>query len=199
MRTEKGWSQEHLAEASGISERTIRRVESGAATPSLQTLQTLANGFWVDVSQFTALLREVPRSQAVTQVQEILNGEQFFNALAGAHFLSTRIAEPQDPGAADLIRDLLSETETAEIWGDIPPVSRFDSARNVTDTISRLREVGWFVAVARSRRTMQVGDAELPSAVVATLVIDEERRLGSSASEAAQQGVAADGAKPRRA
>ena len=44
LRLEKGWSQEQLAQISGLSERTIQRAERGE-TPSLETLRSLAASF----------------------------------------------------------------------------------------------------------------------------------------------------------
>ena len=50
FRLQRGWSQEQLAEVSGLSVRTIQRIESGQ-TPSLETLNSLAAVFDVDLSQ----------------------------------------------------------------------------------------------------------------------------------------------------
>ncbi|WP_320198232.1 helix-turn-helix domain-containing protein [Agrobacterium sp. rho-13.3] len=52
LRLQRGWSQEQLATISGLSTRTIQRIERGQA-PSLETLQTLAAIFEIDVSQLT--------------------------------------------------------------------------------------------------------------------------------------------------
>lgn len=50
LRLKKGWSQEHLAELSGLSVRTIQRVERGYL-PSLETRNALAAVFEIDLSQ----------------------------------------------------------------------------------------------------------------------------------------------------
>ncbi len=52
LRLQRGWSQEQLATISGLSTRTIQRIERGQA-PSLETLKTLAAIFEIDVSQLT--------------------------------------------------------------------------------------------------------------------------------------------------
>lgn len=52
LRLEKGWSQEQLAEISGLSVRTIQRVERGQK-PSLETLKSLAAVFETDVTELT--------------------------------------------------------------------------------------------------------------------------------------------------
>lgn len=49
LRLEKCWSQEQLAELSGLSVRTIQRIERGQ-TPSLETLKSLAAVFEIDAS-----------------------------------------------------------------------------------------------------------------------------------------------------
>ena len=49
MRIDRGWSQETLAEISGLSVRTIQRIERGG-NASLESLGALASAFNVDVS-----------------------------------------------------------------------------------------------------------------------------------------------------
>ena len=49
LRLEKGWSQEQLAEISGLSVRTIQRIERGK-NPSLESLKSLAAVFETEVS-----------------------------------------------------------------------------------------------------------------------------------------------------
>jgi transcriptional regulator with XRE-family HTH domain len=53
MRLARGWSQEQLAEASGLSVRTIQRIENGQA-PSLASAAALARVFDVEVDQLAA-------------------------------------------------------------------------------------------------------------------------------------------------
>ncbi len=53
LREEKSWSQEHLAEAAGLSLRTIQRVESdGNAAP--ETRMAMASALGVDVAKLNA-------------------------------------------------------------------------------------------------------------------------------------------------
>lgn len=49
LRLQRGWSQEQLADLSGLSVRTIQRVERGQ-TPSVETLKSVAAVFEVDFS-----------------------------------------------------------------------------------------------------------------------------------------------------
>ena len=49
LRLQRGWSQEQLAELSGLSTRTIQRLERGQPA-SLETLKALAAVFDVDLT-----------------------------------------------------------------------------------------------------------------------------------------------------
>lgn len=62
LRQEKGWSQEELAMHSGLSVRTIQRVESGK-TASLETLKCLAAVFETSIAD---LMKEpeMPKTQS---------------------------------------------------------------------------------------------------------------------------------------
>ena len=59
FRLQRGWSQEQLAEVSGLSVRTIQRIESGQ-TPSLDTLNALAAVFDVDLSHLKETDMDTP-------------------------------------------------------------------------------------------------------------------------------------------
>jgi len=48
LRTAKGWPQAHLAMLCSVDERTVRRIENGEVTPSLETVQALAQALEVD-------------------------------------------------------------------------------------------------------------------------------------------------------
>lgn len=50
LRLQKGWSQEHLSEISGLSSRTIQRIERGHKA-SLESINALASVFEVDINE----------------------------------------------------------------------------------------------------------------------------------------------------
>ena len=51
LRLQRGWSQDHLSQLSGLSIRTIQRIERGQS-PSLDSQQALAAVFEIDISEF---------------------------------------------------------------------------------------------------------------------------------------------------
>lgn len=52
MRLKRGWSQQQLADASGLSARTVQRIESGSPG-SIESLKSIAAVFEVDFSTLT--------------------------------------------------------------------------------------------------------------------------------------------------
>ena len=79
LRLQHGWSQEQLAELSGLSVRTIQRVERGAK-PGLETAKSLASVFELELSTFTSGDTEMNHSTDELEVKpakaELLDDEK---------------------------------------------------------------------------------------------------------------------------
>ncbi len=69
LRVDKGWSQEELAAHSGLSVRTIQRIENGKRA-SLESLKCLAAVFETQVSE---LIQEIPMNDTQTSDQYFLD------------------------------------------------------------------------------------------------------------------------------
>jgi transcriptional regulator with XRE-family HTH domain len=65
LRLQKGWSQEQLAELSGVSVRTIQRIERGQSA-STESLKSLAAAFDVDFSTLKEPDMTTASSPAIT-------------------------------------------------------------------------------------------------------------------------------------
>ena len=65
LRLQRGWSQEQLAEMSGLSVRTIQRIERGRPA-GLESLKSLAAVFETDVSNLTTE-PDMPEPEALTR------------------------------------------------------------------------------------------------------------------------------------
>jgi len=63
LRDKNGWSQEQLAEFSGLNVRTVQRVESGQKA-SLETLKCLASVFEVDLETLTEEITVIDKDTA---------------------------------------------------------------------------------------------------------------------------------------
>ncbi|USD66759.1 2TM domain-containing protein [Vibrio sp. SCSIO 43136] len=66
LRLQRGWSQDQLSQMSGISVRTIQRIERGQK-PSLESSKSLAAVFEIDVTQ---LQMESPMNEDTTMSQD---------------------------------------------------------------------------------------------------------------------------------
>lgn len=69
LRLKHGWSQQQLAEASGLSVRTIQRIEAGHPA-SIETLKSLAAVFEVDFSTLNPELTMNPTAVDPAEQQE---------------------------------------------------------------------------------------------------------------------------------
>lgn len=58
MREDKGWTQQRLADESGVDRATISQIESGRRSPSIDTLEKLAGAIGREVGDF------FPKAQA---------------------------------------------------------------------------------------------------------------------------------------
>lgn len=66
LRLQRGWSQQQLAELSGLSARTIQRIENGQPA-SAESLKSLASVFEID---FSTLTSEQDMSTSTTSKQD---------------------------------------------------------------------------------------------------------------------------------
>jgi transcriptional regulator with XRE-family HTH domain len=58
LRTEKGWSQEYLAEMTGLHRTYISQLERGLKSPSVRVLSHIANALGVTMSEFLRVVEE---------------------------------------------------------------------------------------------------------------------------------------------
>ena len=69
LRLQNGWSQQQLAEMSGLSKRTIQRIENGK-NPSIESVKSLAAVFEVD---FITLKGALAMNQTEPEIKDINN------------------------------------------------------------------------------------------------------------------------------
>lgn len=73
LRLKRGWSQQQLAEASGLSVRTVQRMEAGQPA-SMETLKSLAAVFEID---FASLQTEPEMTSNAATIDEKQEAEAF--------------------------------------------------------------------------------------------------------------------------
>jgi transcriptional regulator with XRE-family HTH domain len=85
-RLENSWSQQQLAEISGLSVRTVQRIENGE-TPGLETIKALSASFGISSSEFqngSIAVQEHVDMQPQKQNQKIVHDLGFLASLTKA-------------------------------------------------------------------------------------------------------------------
>ena len=97
LRTERGWSQQKLADASGVNKATINQVEQGKRSPSIQTLESLAQAMGAEVGDF------FPKAQASLWSGELPGRRSELSWEAARHHaaMGARLAEVWGPELED--------------------------------------------------------------------------------------------------
>ncbi|MEC8374762.1 MAG: helix-turn-helix transcriptional regulator [Pseudomonadota bacterium] len=124
LRKEKGWSQQHLSLVSGVSLRTIQRVENEGNT-SIETLKSLASAFETD---FNSLIFRSPQPNKV--LKKTITSFALLFSLATCVFLtSTTTASPGiDVQAEKMIvsQDKRNTTFLGDVIMVIPSTAPFE-------------------------------------------------------------------------
>ncbi len=76
----KGYTQEELSHQTGVTARTIQRIEKGEVQPHLQTVKLLAEGLEIDVNDLLVL--DNPNEETVRRKwMMLIHGSPFFGLL----------------------------------------------------------------------------------------------------------------------
>lgn len=158
VRTQKGWSQEEFAGMSGVSPRTLQRIEAGEKA-NAETLRAIATVLNMDVTELLPLNilvqdEEFTKVQAQLQVQQkeeaaqlekelnvlphVNSGKDLLDALTGIDALNTDYPHPnsEEEGAAvgsllEIVRDF------GDMQNDLGPQQMikmmFDAGRCIED------------------------------------------------------------------
>lgn len=157
LREAKCWTQAHLAEAAGVTDRTVQRAESGRAVAA-ESLQAIAGAFDVSVDFLRMPIEKaMADAKALLARHEVIELRQVDRAfdlgdLLGCeamHFDHVRLEdEPTARAVATLNQALL---DLLDIWGDLEPVSRHDLLVGVQQEVDDLKKLGLVVTAGASR------------------------------------------------
>jgi transcriptional regulator with XRE-family HTH domain len=176
------WTQAQLAEAAGLTDRTIQRAEAGEPVQA-ESLQAIAGALdipvellRVDMEELAAKLQaeaeEIDRKYVRTELQLLETGSEF------------RYLLPVDAFQLDWVNGLSAEQEEAiarlqdllkdyiDVWRDIESSHHLDAFRTIGQEIARLKTLGLSVTagVERVRLKLQDGGAPLSWRVLHVVV-----------------------------
>jgi transcriptional regulator with XRE-family HTH domain len=146
-----GWTQEHLAEAAGLSSRTVQRAENGEEM-SGETLQALAAVFDLSV----AVLRQPVPSEdeirkgaeeaqkrykfiALTKIERASDLQGYMGADAWQVDHVAGLSEEQEDEIA-VLEELLRDY--GDLWSELEPTHRREALKTIFETIARLTGTG---------------------------------------------------------
>ncbi len=91
LRAERGLTQAQLAERSGISEEWVRRIERGDGSPSLDTIEVLAQSLGVAVAALFGGHPDLPAlTPSLLRILAALEGEELDWVESAARLVAAR-------------------------------------------------------------------------------------------------------------
>jgi transcriptional regulator with XRE-family HTH domain len=166
LRTQRAWTQEQLAEAAGVSARTIQRLEQGES--SFHTLQAVAKAFNVRIEDLKTPRER--RGAKATRPNEkggflprLETGRGLLAVVNDAHAYSFDHPDPKDHAEVELVgRFLQLLHDYGEISDDLDPGRRVEAAYELQGELESLHAAGlWaFGASVMQRYRVAVGGKE---------------------------------------
>jgi len=156
LREGRHWTQEQLAEVSGVGLRTIQRAERGEALDA-RSLSTLAEALGADPSEL--LLPEAPRTQELLFLPAVDAALQL-QEIAGCHARLVAHDEPETAEQRAAIGAFFDGIEDANmIWSDISPSARLEAGASLLESARALEAAGLcaFATVREKEVAMPTG------------------------------------------
>lgn len=160
-------TQENLADAAGLTTRTIEKIESGRHRPEEQTLRGIARALNLDVGVFQApspadgakvrrAFDRVAKKMLLVKTRPIRTLADFRREFRNTHMLALDSSQLLDEAAieiaarlTDLLRDL------GDIWPDIYETERVEFSRTVVETCAELKELGFTCFMGEYRKMLR--------------------------------------------
>lgn len=166
IRRHLGMTQDNLAEASGLSLRTIEKVESGRHRPEEQTLRSIARVAGVDVAYFDkpdpaeearleAQLERALRKTVVTPVTPIRTEKDFLDAFQEPMGFKYDTSSVKDSPALDnaaQMCDWISDVMNG--WTDVSFTDRLAMARQFVELCGELEKCGYVCMMGQFRQRL---------------------------------------------
>ncbi|MBX9791836.1 MAG: helix-turn-helix domain-containing protein [Sphingomonas sp.] len=163
-------TQDNLADASGLSTRTIEKVESGRHRPDEQTLRSIARAAQVDVSFFEkptpqqedrrrAETLRAQRKTVVAPINPVRTARDFLGAFLQREAFTVDTSAVTDEAALDVAAAMADWVrDCGDIWDDCYMSQRLDYAREFVKLGRQLEELGYFCYMGSHRMQLRQKD-----------------------------------------
>jgi transcriptional regulator with XRE-family HTH domain len=168
IRKLRQWTQENLADAAGLTTRTIEKVESGRHRPEEQTLRSIARAVkMTDVQYFNddeptseeealAEVERLIRKMVLVPTNPIRTTADFLAAFGKPQAFRSDTSQVQNDKAlevaaslVDLIKDLIDG------WNDLSATDQLQSSRACIELCGQLEALGYLCHMGRHRQVLR--------------------------------------------
>jgi transcriptional regulator with XRE-family HTH domain len=162
-----GFTQENLADAAGLTTRTIEKIESGRHYPEAQTLRSLARATKLDVRYFEkptaeeearqqAEMERALRKTVVLPTNPARSTSDFLAIFNAVHAFRCDISQVQNDKDLDLAASLKDWIDDLILdWQDCTMSDRIESARAVLELCAQLEALGYVCHMGHYRQVLR--------------------------------------------
>lgn len=147
-------TQQNVAEASGLTTRTIEKIESGKHLPQEQTLRSLARGLSMNVGVFDkpdpavqaqqrqAMLKAAQK-MLVVSTHIVRTTTELMAALDNLQGIRVDISQVTDESALEIAAGMSDwTTDMLDVWNEISTTEQLSSARSFVEMAAQLERRG---------------------------------------------------------
>jgi transcriptional regulator with XRE-family HTH domain len=185
-------TQENLANAAGLTSRTIEKVESGRHRPDEQTLRSIARAMQIDVKFFekptaeqqarqTAEMERAFRKTVIAPTYAIHSASDFLSAFAQRHAFridTSNVTADEALATAASMTDYI--TDLNDIWDDCPRSQQLEFARSFVDMCQEIEAFGFVCHLGHHKQQLRRKDQHpmVFTVGVMTLLPEDEAEEG---------------------
>ena len=163
-------TQDNLADASGVSRRTIEKVESGRHRPDEQTLRSIARFAQVDVRFFEkptpeqeerqrTELRRGQRKTVFAQIDPVHTASDFLGAFHEYDAWRIDTSAVRGEATLDLVAAMADWIrDCGDIWEDVYMSHRVEFAREFAQLCEQIEELQYVCYMGRHRQQLRQKD-----------------------------------------
>lgn len=159
-------TQENLAEMSGLTTRTIEKVESGRHRPDEQTLRSIARCLHVDVAYFEkptpeqearqlAEIERAVRKMLVVPTIPIRSTSDFLGEFRQRHAFRFDSSQVKDDEALEVAASLIDNIKDLnDCWNDCSASDQLQFARNCMELVGQLEKLGYVCQMGHHKQVL---------------------------------------------
>ena len=152
IRNSQGLTQENLADAAGLSSRTVEKAESGNHCPNEQTLRSISRALNLDIKVFDkpdpekdAILREhiekMVKKTVIIAVSPIRTATDFLEIFSERHAFRFDYSEVKDEESLRIVAELCDFiSDLCEVWSEFSMLQRLEYAQEFIKLGEQLRK-----------------------------------------------------------